>query len=78
MLKTLLGLMTVLLPAAAVLGIYAPLAWLLAICPTLLWLIVAAHEKGNMLPGILMEFIVESLFVFCGLLAFVYATAGQG
>ena len=78
MLKTLLGLMTLLLPAAAMLGIYAPLAWLLAICPSLLWLIVAAHEKGNMLPGIRMEFIVESLFVLCGLLAFVYATVSQG
>jgi hypothetical protein len=37
-----------------------------------LLLIIAAHEHGNMLPGIRMEFRVESLFVLSGLLAFFY------
>jgi hypothetical protein len=43
----------------------------LIIPPFLLLMIVSAHEQGNMLPGIRMEFRVETLFVLSGLLAFI-------
>jgi hypothetical protein len=56
------------------LGVLAPLAYLLAIPPVLLWSIIAAHEHGTMLPGIRMEFGVESVFLFFGCMAFLYET----
>jgi len=59
-----------LLLLAGLAGIMKPLAFALIIPPFLLFMIVSAHEQGNMLPGIRMEFRVESLFVLSGLLAF--------
>lgn len=54
---------------AGILGVMTSLAYPLAIPPLLLWAIIQAGERGNMLPGIRMEFRVESLFVLCGALA---------
>lgn len=69
LLKGVLASVSVLLLAAGFLGILQPLAFLLAGCPLLLMGIVVGQEKGDMLPGIRMEFRVESLFVICGLVA---------
>jgi 4-hydroxy-3-methylbut-2-enyl diphosphate reductase len=74
MLKLLLSAMILLPIVLAGLGVLAPLAFLLAVAPVLLWSIIAAHEHGNMLPGIRMEFRVESVFTFFGFLAFLYET----
>jgi (E)-4-hydroxy-3-methyl-but-2-enyl pyrophosphate reductase len=71
LLKGLLIAETALLLLAGLTGITDMLAWVLIIPPLLLLFIVTAHEHGNMLPGIRMEFRVESLFVLSGLLAFV-------
>ena len=72
MLKVLLILLTMLPIGAGVMGLLSPLAFPLASCPLFLILIVAANEQGEMPPGMRLEFRVESLFVFSGLLAFVY------
>jgi 4-hydroxy-3-methylbut-2-enyl diphosphate reductase len=77
MLKLLLCTMILLPMVLAGLGILTPLAYLLAIPPVLLWGIIAAHEHGSMLPGIRMEFRVESVFIFFGFLAFLYETMVQ-
>ena len=74
MLKLLLSAMILLPIMLAGIGVLAPLAYLLAIPPVLLWGIIAAHEHGNMLPGIRMEFRVEGVFIFFGFLAFLYET----
>ncbi len=74
MLKLLLSAMILLPIVSAGLGVLAPLAYLLAIPPVLLWGIIAAHEHGSMLPGIRMEFGVESVFIFFGFLSFLYET----
>ena len=58
---------------AALAGIMQPLAFFLMVPPLLLFMIVSAHEQGNMLPGIRMEFRVESLFVLSGILAATYS-----
>ena len=55
---------------ANLLGIMSLLAYPLAIPPLLLWAIMKAGERGDMMPGIRMEFLVESLFLLCGALAF--------
>jgi 4-hydroxy-3-methylbut-2-enyl diphosphate reductase len=72
MLKVLLLLLVILPIGAGAFGLLKPLAFLLAICPFFLGLIVAANERGDMPPGMRLEFRVESLFVLCGLLAFIY------
>jgi (E)-4-hydroxy-3-methyl-but-2-enyl pyrophosphate reductase len=73
LLKGLLVTEATLLLLAALSGITDALALVMIIPPLLLLWIVAAHEQGNMLPGIRMEFRVESLFVLSGLLAFFYS-----
>ncbi len=70
LLKGMLVAEAVLLLLGGLAGILKPLAFVLIIPPLLLLVIVTAHEQGNMLPGIRMEFWVESLFVLSGLLAF--------
>ena len=60
--------------AAHVLGMLTLLAYSLIIPPLLLWGIIIAGQRGNMLPGIRMEFRVESLFVLCGILALICTT----
>jgi 4-hydroxy-3-methylbut-2-enyl diphosphate reductase len=61
-----------LLPIAGVLGILTPLAFVMAIAPFFLWLVVVGYERGDVLPGIRMEFKLESLFMLCGALALLY------
>lgn len=61
--------LVVLAIGASLLDLMTPLAFPLAIPPVLLWVIMKAGERGNMLPGIRMEFRVESLFVLSGVLA---------
>jgi (E)-4-hydroxy-3-methyl-but-2-enyl pyrophosphate reductase len=73
LLKGLLVAETVLLLSAGLTGITNASAWVLILPPLILLLIVAAYAHGDMLPGIHMEFRVESLFVLSGLLAFSYA-----
>jgi (E)-4-hydroxy-3-methyl-but-2-enyl pyrophosphate reductase len=73
LLKGMLAAEVVLLLLAGSTGIAKGPAWVLIFPPLLLLWMVAAHEHGNMLPGIRMEFRVESLFVLSGLLTFLYA-----
>jgi (E)-4-hydroxy-3-methyl-but-2-enyl pyrophosphate reductase len=72
LLKGLLVTETILSLLAGLTRITNALAWVLIIPPLLLLLIISSHEHGDILPGIRMEFRVESLFVLSGLLAFFY------
>jgi 4-hydroxy-3-methylbut-2-enyl diphosphate reductase len=74
LLKLLLTAMVLVLLLSAVVGIFTSLAYLLVLPPLLFWGISVAHERGKMLPGIRMEFRIESLFILTGVLAFVHAT----
>jgi (E)-4-hydroxy-3-methyl-but-2-enyl pyrophosphate reductase len=72
LLKGVLAFIMVLLPIAGVLGLLTPLTFVMTIAPLFLWCVLVGHERGNMLPGIRMEFLVESLFVLCGVLTLLY------
>ncbi|MCP4748360.1 MAG: 4-hydroxy-3-methylbut-2-enyl diphosphate reductase [Desulfobacteraceae bacterium] len=72
LLKRLLLFMTVIISTGGVLPLFSGLSFLLAICPLFMLLIVVFYERGNMLPGVRMEFRVESLFVFSGVMTFIY------
>lgn len=69
LLKRMLVFVVMLAVVAGLFGVMTPLAFAMAIPPLLLWIIIIAGERGNMLPGIRMEFRVESLFLLCGVLA---------
>jgi (E)-4-hydroxy-3-methyl-but-2-enyl pyrophosphate reductase len=72
LLKALLLAGLVFLPVAGILGVFTPLAFVMAIVPVYMWAIIATHERGRFLPGLRMDLSVESLFVFTGILAFIY------
>ena len=59
-----------LLMVAGAAGIITPLGYPLILPSLLLGWVVYAHEKGNILPGMQMEFKVESLLVLSGIIAF--------
>jgi 4-hydroxy-3-methylbut-2-enyl diphosphate reductase len=59
----------VLLLVATLTGLVATLGYLLAVCPLFLLVVTRAYQKGYMLPGIRLEFGVESLFVLTGVIA---------
>lgn len=76
LLKRVLAAVMALAVAAHLFGVMTLMAYPLAIPPVLLWAIIKAGERGNMLPGIRMEFLVESLFILCGALALVCLVVG--
>jgi (E)-4-hydroxy-3-methyl-but-2-enyl pyrophosphate reductase len=77
LLKALLVAGLVLLPAAGLMDVFTPLAYLLALASIYLLAIIFIHERGYLLPGLLLEFLVESLFVFTGVIALVYSLLGS-
>jgi 4-hydroxy-3-methylbut-2-enyl diphosphate reductase len=60
----------VVLVAGGAAGVMTPLSYLLILPPMMLLGVVRAHEQGSMLPGMQMEFIVESLLILSGVIAF--------
>ncbi len=74
LLKTILIALIVLLPLFGALGVVTYLSFFMVIPPLLLIGVIHAHEGDNVLPGIRMEFRVESIFVLSGILAFICRT----
>ncbi len=54
-------------------GVFPDLSFALILCPLILLLIISAHKKGRVLPGIRLEFLVESQFVLSGVITQVCA-----
>ena len=61
-----------LLVLSAVFGLISNLGFVLLICPVLLFFILLAYERGFVLPGIRLEFLIETLFPLAGVVAFVW------
>ena len=72
-LKLLLLISTGILVLASVFGLFNRLGFALAICPVLMLFNILANEKELMLPGIHLEFLIESQFVLAGVMALVWA-----
>ena len=66
------GLVVVLFLSAAS-GLVAHLAVALTLCPITLGIVLVAHDRGNMHPGIRLEFLVETLFVMAGPLTLIWS-----
>lgn len=73
LLRGMLCLLFLMLQAAAALQLISPLGYALAICPVMLYIVLVAHDAGNILPGIRLEFLVESHFVIAGIIALILA-----
>ncbi len=71
LLKYSLASSVVLLLAAVLAGVVTPLGYPLILPYLLMGWVVYGHEKGSILPGMQMEFKVESLLVLSGIIAFV-------
>jgi 4-hydroxy-3-methylbut-2-enyl diphosphate reductase len=76
LLKIVLIGVAILLPVAAGLGWVRPTAVVLALCPLLLLAVVVRFQRGNLLPGIRLEFGVESLLLLSGVLIWVQKLLG--
>lgn len=56
---------------SAKLGVFPKLGFLLLICPAFLFIIITAHKRGFMLPGIRLEFLTETQFIMAGIVTLV-------
>jgi hypothetical protein len=61
----------------ATVGLVSGLGFFLALCPAAMLTLVGAYEKGHMLPGMRLEFLVESLFLLSGVVTFLWMLAAS-
>ena len=73
LLKMILGINLGILILSSALHLISNLGVALAICPAFIFIVLSAHERGYMLPGIRLEFLVESNFVVAGLIALIWS-----
>jgi len=58
---------------SAVFGFISSLGFALLMCSVLLFFVLIAYERGYVLPGIRLEFFIETLFPLAGVVAFVWS-----
>ena len=75
LLKTILICLFIMLEVSAALQFVSPLGFALAVCPVFLFWVLTAHEGARMLPGVRLEFLVESHFVMTGVIALIVSMA---
>ena len=68
LLKTILAINFGILFVSSAFQFISSLGFFLLICPAFVFIILSAHERGYMLPGIRLEFLVESNFVMAGVM----------
>ncbi len=72
-LKTILIFNLGILLVSSALQLISSLGFILAICPAFIFGMLTAYERGYMLPGIRLEFLVESNFIMAGVAAFIWS-----
>jgi 4-hydroxy-3-methylbut-2-enyl diphosphate reductase len=72
LLKGILTACMLLAATVAAVGLVSGLGFFLTLCPAAMLILVGAYEKGRMLPGMRLEFLVESLFLLSGLITFLW------
>jgi 4-hydroxy-3-methylbut-2-enyl diphosphate reductase len=73
LLKMVLGLWAVLIVIVSLSGVLPSLGLGLFLCPIAMLVLIGMHENGFMLPGIRLEFLVESHFFIAGMVTLIYA-----
>jgi len=69
--------LAVLIIASSLTGIIPSLGIGLSICPGAMLALISMHENGFMLPGIRLEFLVESHFFLAGMVTLLYTAVFQ-
>ncbi len=75
LLNIILLFLIVTLPLVSALQLVAPLGFVLTLCPIFIWIVLSAYKRGYLLPGVRLEFLVETLFVVAGLITFIWSAA---
>lgn len=73
LLKTILAINVGILFISSAFQLIPSLGFLLLICPAFIFIMISAHERGYMLPGTRLEFLVESNFVMAGVMTWVWS-----
>jgi 4-hydroxy-3-methylbut-2-enyl diphosphate reductase len=73
LLKTILAINFGILFVSSAFQLISSLGFILLICPAFVFIMLSAHERGYMLPGIRLEFLVESNFVMAGIMTLVWS-----
>jgi 4-hydroxy-3-methylbut-2-enyl diphosphate reductase len=60
------------LPLFSACQLVSALGFVLTLCPIFILLVILAYRKGALLPGIRLEFLVETQFILAGLLTFIW------
>ena len=71
---TLVGCM-ILVAAGSAIGLVSGLGFFLTLCPAAMLILVSAYEKGQMLPSMRLEFLVESLLLLSGVITLLWIWA---
>jgi len=69
-LKIILAGLFILLLFSSLLHLIGGLGYILIFCPVFIFIVIFTYEKGDMLPGTTLEFLIESSFILAGLLVF--------
>jgi len=73
LLKTVQVLILAILILSALFNYFTSLGFALLICPVFLSLVFSAYERGYILPGIRLEFLIESHFLLAGIIALLWS-----
>jgi 4-hydroxy-3-methylbut-2-enyl diphosphate reductase len=75
LLKSILLGLLIALPVASLAGLLPGLAYALSLCPIFIAGVVLGYERSMMIPGIKLEFLMESQFVFAGIIALLWTSS---
>jgi 4-hydroxy-3-methylbut-2-enyl diphosphate reductase len=78
LLKSILALTLAVILLSSTFNLISSLGFGLAICPIFLFLVIMIYEKGHLIPGIRLEFLVESLFVLAGIITLLWSVIQTG
>ena len=73
LLKTILAINFGILFISSTFQLIPSLGFVLLICPAFVFIMLSAHERGYMLPGIRLEFLVESNFIMAGVMTLIWS-----
>ncbi|UCF91685.1 MAG: 4-hydroxy-3-methylbut-2-enyl diphosphate reductase [Desulfobacterales bacterium] len=75
LLKIMLMILIAILPLAGIFQLVSTLGFALTLCPLFIWLVILAHEKGRVLPGVRLEFLVETHLILAGIITLIWPVA---
>ena len=78
LLKVLLGFSLCVLIISSIFHLVTSFGFVLTACSIFLYIVLVAHERGRMLPGIGLEFLVDTHFVLSGILTILWSICWFG